>query len=165
MKNTLKVVTRGEREIVITRDFNAPRPLVWDAMRQPEFVRRWLQGPPGWKMTACDDDQRVGGEFKWAWVGPEGQEMVIKGVNKEVVPPERVVRTETFEVGCAPQAGEQLATLELADHGATTSMTITIIYPSKEARDGAVASGMEKGMAFNYERLDVFLATNPSKPN
>lgn len=165
MKNTLKVVTRGDREIVITREFNAPRPLVWDAMRRPEFVRRWLQGPPGWTMTVCEDDQRVGGEFKWAWVGPDGQEMVIKGVNKEVIPPERVVRTETSEMGCAPQAGEQLATMELAERGDKTALTIAIIYPSKEARDGAVASGMEQGMAFNYERLDEFLATNASKPN
>jgi len=158
MKNTLKVTTPTDREIVMTRVFDAPRRLVWDAMSKPELIKRWLFGPPGWTMTVCEDDQRVGGEFRWAWRGPDGQEMAMRGVYREVVPPERVVRTESFEVGCAPQAGEQLAAIVLTEQDGKTMLKLTVLYPSKEARDGAVASGMEKGVAAGYDRLDEILA-------
>lgn len=158
MKNALKVTTPTDREIVITRSFNAPRRQVWDAMTKPELLKRWLFGPPGWEMTVCDEDTRVGGKFRWAWRGPNGEEMSMHGVYREVVPPERVVRTETFEFGCAPQAGEQVGTLVLTEHGGRTDLTLTLVYPSKEARDGAVASGMEQGMAAGYDRLDEMLA-------
>jgi len=67
MKNTLTVTTPSDLEIVITRNFDAPRSLVWEAMSKPEFLKRWLFGPPGWTMTTCDDDLRVGGKFHWAW--------------------------------------------------------------------------------------------------
>ena len=72
MRNALKVTTPTDREIVITREFNAPRELVWDAMSRPELLRRWLLGPPGWEMTVCEEDARVGGTFRWAWSGPDG---------------------------------------------------------------------------------------------
>ena len=158
MKNTLKVTTPTDREIVVTRVFNAPRPLVWEAMSKPELLRKWLFGPPGWAMTVCEDDLRVGGKFRWAWRGPNGEEMSMTGVYREVVAPERVVRTESFEFGCAPQAGEQIAAVELAEKGDKTELTIRMLYPSKEARDGAVASGMEHGMAAGYDRLEEMLA-------
>jgi uncharacterized protein YndB with AHSA1/START domain len=158
MKNTLKVTAAGDREIVITRDFDAPRTLVWDAMSRPELLRRWLFGPGGWELTTCEDDQRVGGQFRWEWSGPEGAEMAMSGVYREVVPPERCVRTETFESGCIPQMGEQLATLVLTDKGEQTTLTLTVLYPSKEARDGALASGMDKGLGAGYDRLDEILA-------
>ena len=112
MKNTLKVTTPSDREIVMTRTFDAPRHLVWEAMSKPELIKRWLFGPPGWTMTVCDDDCRVGGTFRWAWSGPDGVGMAMSGKYTEVVPPERVVRTESFEFGCAPQAGEQIAKIE-----------------------------------------------------
>lgn len=157
-RNKLKVTTPTDREIVITRDFDAPRPVVWDAMTKPELLRKWLFGPPGWEMTICEDDQRVGGRFRWVWRGPDGQEMSMSGVNREIVPPERGVRTEKFDFGCDAQSGEQLATLALAAKGDRTTMTITVLFPSKEARDGAIASGMEQGMAAGYDRLDEVLA-------
>lgn len=159
MKNTLKLTTPTDREIVVTREFNAPRELVWDTMSKPELLKRWLFGPPGWEMTVCEEDQRVGGTFRWAWSGPGGAAMSMSGVYKEIVPPERVVRTETFDTGCAPQGGEQFVTLVLTEHGEKTKLTITILYPSKEARDGAAASGMEHGMAAGYDRLDEILET------
>jgi uncharacterized protein YndB with AHSA1/START domain len=158
MMTTLTVATPSDREIVMTRVFDAPRQLVWDALSKPALLRRWLHGPPGWELVACEDDHRPGGAFRWAWRGPDGQEMVISGVNREVVPPERGVRTERFEIGCGPQAGEQLATLVLTEQGGKTLMTLTLLYPSKEARDGALASGMEHGMAAGYARLDEMLA-------
>ncbi|WP_435021762.1 SRPBCC family protein [Tundrisphaera sp. TA3] len=157
MRNALKVTTPTDREIVITRDFNASRALVWDAMSRPELLKRWLLGPPGWEMTVCEEDARVGGTFRWAWVGPDGASMSMSGVYHEVVPPERCVRTEVFDTGCVPGGGEQRATLVLEDCGETTALTITLLYESREARDGALASGMERGMAAGYDRLDQIL--------
>src|SRR5262245_46480498 len=99
MKNTLKVTTPSDTAIVMTRTFDAPRRLVWEAMSKTEFIKRWLFGPPGWTMTVCDDDVRVGGQFRWAWTGPDGAAMAMHGTYKEVVAPERMVRTETFDMG------------------------------------------------------------------
>ncbi|SIN93106.1 Uncharacterized conserved protein YndB, AHSA1/START domain [Singulisphaera sp. GP187] len=157
MRNAMKVTTPTDREIVITREFNAPRELVWDTMSKPELLKRWLLGPPGWEMTICEEDARVGGKFRWAWSGPEGASMSMHGVYREVSPPERCVRTEVFDMGCVPGGGGQLATLVLTALGERTALTITLLYDSKEARDGAVASGMEQGMAAGYERLDEIL--------
>jgi uncharacterized protein YndB with AHSA1/START domain len=159
LKNTLKVTTPTDREIVLTRSFDAPRRFVWNAMSKPELLKRWLFGPPGWTMTVCDDDARVGGTFHWAWSGPGGEAMSMRGVYREVVPPERIVRTESFEFGCDAQMGEQLATLVLTEAGGKTTLTLTVLYPSKEARDGAIASGMEKGVGAGYDRLDELLPT------
>ncbi len=158
MKNTLKVATSGDCEIVVTRTFNAPRELVWETMSRPELLKRWLFGPAGWQMTVCEEDHRVGGTFRWEWAGPDGMGMTMTGVYREIVPPERCVRTETFESGCFPQMGEQLVTLVLVERGAQTLLTLTVLYPSKAARDGALASGMEHGMAAGYDRLDEILA-------
>jgi uncharacterized protein YndB with AHSA1/START domain len=159
MKNTLKVTAPGDREIVVTRVLDAPRSLVWDAMNQPELLKRWLLGPPGWTMVECENDLRVGGAFRHVWHGPDGTRMAMHGVYREVVPPERVVRTETFDMGCDAQGGEQLATATLTEHGGKTTLTIRLLFPSKEARDGARASGMEHGMAAGYDRLDEVLAS------
>jgi uncharacterized protein YndB with AHSA1/START domain len=122
------------------------------------LIKRWLVGPPGWEMVQCDDDARAGGTFRWAWRGPQGQQLAMHGVYREVVAPERIVRTERFDMGCPDQAGEQLGTLVLTEQAGKTTMTLTLVYPSKEARDGAVASGMEHGMAAGYDRLDEMLA-------
>jgi uncharacterized protein YndB with AHSA1/START domain len=154
MKNTLQLATPTDREIVLTRVFEAPRTMVWEAMTQPELLRRWLFGPPGWEMITCENDQRVGGTFRWTWRGPNGVTMSATGVYREVVAPERVVRTEVFEVGCVPQANEKLATLVLTERDEKTLLTLTLLFASKEERDGALVSGMERGVAASYERLD-----------
>jgi uncharacterized protein YndB with AHSA1/START domain len=158
MKQTLNVSTPAEREIVVTRVFDAPRHLVWKALTRPELLKRWLFGPEGWAMTICDEDVRVGGTFHWAWSGPGGAAMSMRGVYREVLPPRRVVRTESFEFGCASQAGEQLGTLELTEEAGKTYLTLTVLYPSREARDGALASGMERGLSAGYDRLDGILS-------
>lgn len=160
MTNTaeLRVTTPSDLEIVMTRGFNAPRQLVWEAMSNPEILKRWLFGPPGWTMTVCEGDLRVGGTFHWAWSGPEGVAMSMRGVYREVEAPERVVRTETFEVGCNAQGGEQLSSMVLTDEGDRTGLILTVSYPTKEARDGALASGMEQGVAAGYNRLDELLS-------
>lgn len=156
--STLKVTTPTDREIMMTRTFNSPRKLVWEAMSRPELIKRWLFGPPGWEMTVCDDDLRVGGTFHWAWRGPNGEEMSMRGVYREVVPPERMVRMETFEIGCNAQAGEQLCTLTLTEEGGKTHLVLNVLYPSREHRDAAAASGMEHGVAAGYNRLEEMLA-------
>ena len=158
MKHALKVSTPTDREIVLTRVFDAPRPLVWSAMTKPELLKRWLFGPDGWTMTVCDDEVRVGGKFHYAWSGPGGEAMSLRGVYREVAPPERVVRTESFEFGCETQAGEQLARLVLTEEADKTYLTLTVLYPSREARDGTLASGMEHGVGAGYDRLETILA-------
>jgi len=155
---TLEISTTTDTNIVITRLFNAPRRLVWDAMSKPEFLKRWLFGPPGWEMTVCEEDQRVGGKFRWAWRGPEGAEMSMSGVYNEVTPPERMVRTESFETGCEGGSGQQLSTMVLTEDGGQTRLTLTVSYPTKEARDISLASGMEKGISAGYDRLDELFA-------
>jgi uncharacterized protein YndB with AHSA1/START domain len=155
---TLKVEARGDVEIVISRRFNAPRKLVFEAMTTPTLIRRWLFGPPGWEMTVCEDDARVGGAFRWAWSGPDGAAMAMHGTYKEVVPGERIVRTETFDMGCDAHMGEQVGTMTLSERDGVTDLHLIVRYPSKEARDGAVASGMEHGMRASYDKLDEVLA-------
>jgi uncharacterized protein YndB with AHSA1/START domain len=156
----LRITTPTDREIVITRAFDAPRRLVWKAMTTPELIRRWLFLPPGWTMTCCEEDVRVDGAYRWEWSDPDGNiAMAMGGVYREVVPQERLVRTEKFEFGCQPQAGEQLGTMEFIEQGGGTLVKITVVYPSKEARDGALASGMEQGMSAGYDKLEAMLAS------
>jgi uncharacterized protein YndB with AHSA1/START domain len=155
---TLKIATPTDVEIVITRAFDAPRHLVWKAMTRPELIRQWLFLPPGWKMTRCEEDVRVGGAYRWEWAGPDGKiAMAMGGVYREVVPNERLVRTEKFEFGCEPQAGEQVGTMEFIEQGGGTLVKITVVYPSQGARDAALASGMERGMSAGYDKLEELL--------
>jgi uncharacterized protein YndB with AHSA1/START domain len=160
---TLKVTTPTDREIVMTRVFDAPRSLVFDAMAKPELLKRWLLGPPEWSMVACENDLKVGGAFQHVWRRTDGTEMSMRGVYREVVPPERIVRTESFVFGCDAQVGEQVATLVLTEQGGKTTLTVTVLYPSKEARDATIASGMEHGVAASYDRLAELLAATPAR--
>lgn len=162
MRNTMKLTTPTDREIVATREFDAPRQLVWDSIFTPELLKRWMHGPPGSEMTACDDDARTGGKFRRVWSGANGTTVSQSGVYREVVPPERCVRTQVFEAGGVPTGAEQLATIVLTELGERTMLTITFLYDSKEARDGAVASGVEQFMAAGYDRLEETLASVPA---
>src|SRR5271166_2227921 len=94
---SLKVTTRGDREIVMTRVFNAPRRLVFDALTRPELVKQWLLGPPGWSMPVCEIDLKVGGAYHYLWRNANGTEMGMHGVFREIVVPERLVTTENFD--------------------------------------------------------------------
>src|SRR4030095_10294502 len=97
MKNVMKLQAVGDREVVVTRGFDAPRKLVWDAYTKPELLKRWLTGPPGWTFAVCEMDLRVGGKYRWVWRGPEGQELAVGGTYEEVVPGERLVSTERYD--------------------------------------------------------------------
>ena len=157
MKNaeTLVVTTPTDQEIVMTRVFDAPRNLVFDAMNKPELLKRWLLGPPGWTMTVCEIDLKVGGAFRHVWRQTNGTEMGMGGVYREITPPERIVRKEKFD----DFPGESLCTLVLTEEGGKTTLALTVLYPSKEARDGALASGMKEGVAASYNRLAELLAS------
>lgn len=156
---TLQVSTPTDTSIVMTRSFNAPRRLVWEAMTSPAMLPRWMFSPPGWKMTTCVGEPRVGGTYRWAWADASGIEtLVIHGEFREVRAPERLVHTETMEMsGCGP-AGTLLATIELSEKSGITQMRMTLSFDSKEARDGALRSGMEHGMEAGYKQLDAMLA-------
>jgi len=158
----LKLTTSGDRELVMTRVFDAPRRLVYDAHTKPELVRQWLLGPPGWTMPVCEMDVRVGGKYRWVWrKDSDGSQMGMGGVYREVVAPERLVATERFDE--AWYAGESLNTLLLVEKGGRTTLTQTMRYESREARDAVLKSGMESGVVASYDRLDVVLASAATK--
>src|SRR2546422_8615580 len=99
---TFKIEPSGEREIVMTRIFNATCDLVFEALTKPELVKRWLLGPPGWSMPVCEIDLRVGGSYRYVWRRDNGEEMGMRGVYREVTPPERLVTTEAFDTPWYP---------------------------------------------------------------
>ncbi len=159
MLEGLKVTTPSDTEILITRQLNAGRRLVWDAMTRPDLIRRWLFLPPGYSMAACEEDVRPGGTYRWAWNGPDGKlTMSMSGAYREVVPYERSVRTERFDIAGAPAGSEQIVTLTLSEQGGVTNMSIRVTHSSKANRDAALASGMEQGMSAGYANLDALLA-------
>jgi uncharacterized protein YndB with AHSA1/START domain len=156
MKGTLKVTTPSDREILVTRVLDAPRRLVFECLSRPEFVRQWLLGPPGWTMPVCEIDFRVGGRFRYVWRREDGNEMGMGGEFREIVPPERIVHVEVFDADWT--GGETTVTTLLAEREGRTTMSMTIVYSSTEARDGALRSGMTEGMSVGYDRLDELLA-------
>ena len=157
---TLQITTPSDREIVMTRSFNAPRQLVFDAWTKPELVRQWLLGPDGWTMPVCEIDLRVGGHYRWVWQKGDTR-MGISGVYREIVAPERIVNTEKFDDPWYP--GEAIDTLVLIEQGKTTLLTQTMLLESREARDGVLKSGMETGVARSYDRLEEILAKLPTQ--
>jgi uncharacterized protein YndB with AHSA1/START domain len=154
---TLKLTTPTAREITMTRVFDAPRRLVFEAFTKPELVRQWLLGPPGWTMPVCEIDLRVGGAYRYVWRNAKGKEMGMGGIYREVVPQERLVCTELFDEAWYP--GESLVTTILTERDGRTTLTSTMLYVSQEARDGVLKSGMERGVVASYDRLETLLAS------
>jgi uncharacterized protein YndB with AHSA1/START domain len=157
MKNTgsLKVTTPTDREIVMTRVFNAPRQLVYEAFTRPELMKRWF-GPRGWSLVVCEIDLKVGGTFRFVLRGPDGRDLGMRGVYRELAPPERSVHVESFD----DFPGESIVTTVLVEHEGKTIFTATVVYPSKEIRDAVIQSGMEHGAAESYDKLaEVLTAT------
>lgn len=153
---TLAVTTPSDREISMTRIFNAPRRLVFEAYTRPYLLSRWLLGPEGWTMPVCEIDLAVGGRYRYVWRHKDGREMAMGGVYREIVVPERLVTTELFDEDWT--GGETLSTLMLLEQGGMTTMTTTVLYASQQARDGALRSGMTDGLETGYSRLDEVLA-------
>jgi uncharacterized protein YndB with AHSA1/START domain len=154
---TLKVSTPTGREIAMTRVFDAPRSLVFDAVTKPDLVKQWLFGPPDWSMPVCEIDLRVGGAYRFLWRGPDGTEMGVRGVIREIVAPERFGVTERFDEAWYP--GEALVTYVLVEQGGKTTLTLTVRYESLEARDIALKSPTDQGVTISYDRLAELLAS------
>src|SRR5262245_21642108 len=154
--HTFKTTMPSDREIVLTRLFDAPRRLVFDAMTRPEHVRRW------WgildeehSVSVCEIDLRPGGRWRFVGRGPKGDFPAFYGVYREISPPDRLVYTEIFEP--FPDA-ESLVTAVLTEEGGNTRLTVTCLYPSREVRDIVIDSGMERGAGISYDRLEDLVA-------
>lgn len=156
LTNPVQISPVGEREIVMTRVFNAPRQLVFECWTKPELVRRWLTGPEGWAFSVCEIDLRVGGAYRYVWRHVDGREMGMGGVYHEIAAPERLVTSEIFDEDWT--GGEAVCTLLLTERHGQTLMTNSLLYATAEARAGVLRSGMETGLAAGYARLDALLA-------
>ena len=154
MKNTgtLAVATPTLQQIVLTRVFNAPRKLVFDAFTRPELLRRWF-GPHGWSLVVCEVDLRVGGGFRFVLRSPEGNQMCMRGTYCEIDAPNRSVHKESFD----DLPGESEVTTVLTESDGRTELKATITYASQEIRDAVISSGMEHGAAETYDRLAELL--------
>jgi uncharacterized protein YndB with AHSA1/START domain len=139
---------------VISREFAAPRRLVFAAYTSPEHVPNWMLGPPGWSMPVCEIDLRVGGAWRFVWRSDAGAEMSMRGVYLEIEPSERLVSRDTWGEG----GPELLNTLLLAERDGRTALTNRLLFATGEARDAALRTGMAEGMAQTFERLEAHLA-------
>ncbi len=139
----------------MTREFEAPRSVVYRAWSEPELLKLWL-GPAGWSLPECDIDLRAGGSYRAKGRAPDGTEMSWGGDYKEVIPEERIVQTESFDEPW--NAGTNIVTTEFAEQDGNTVVTTTIKYESHAIRQAVMKSGMDKGVAESYERLDKVLA-------
>lgn len=153
-----QVTLASEREVRVTRSFKAPRALVYRAYTEPQLVQRWLLGPSGWSMPVCEMDVRVGGRYRWRWrSNKDGSEFGFTGTFREVQPASRLVHTEAYDpgtVGGGYPGNDALVTVTFAEDGGVTTVTTLIDFGSKEARDGAMATGMTDGMEQSYQLLD-----------
>ena len=147
---TAVVALQGDTEILITREFNAPRHLVYKAYTTPELVRRWWAGRRG-EMTVCEIDLRVGGAWRFVMTSSEGFEVAFHGTYREIAPNERLVHTEVYEA--MPDA-EAVNTLTFAETDGRTTLAVLVDCGSKQVRDGMMASGMEVGMQEAYDLLE-----------
>jgi uncharacterized protein YndB with AHSA1/START domain len=152
---TLRVTTPTDREIVLTRAFDAPRHLVFEAFTRPELLKRWY-GARGWNLVSCEIDLRVGGRWRFVSHGPGGAQMAQSGVYREVLPPDRLCFTEIFDDQSYP--GESVVTHAFAERDGTTTLTSTVRYASKEARDIVLEYPMARGLTEGYDRLAELLA-------
>jgi uncharacterized protein YndB with AHSA1/START domain len=157
---TLRLEARGDREIIMTREFDAPRHLVYEALTTPALIRRWLGVMEGWSMIVCDVDLRVGGSYRYLWRGPGGIELGMRGVYREIVANQRIVSTEVFDESWYP--GDAVDTAELTEMDGRTTLTTTVLYSSRDARDAVLKSPMESGVAKGYDQLDALLASRRS---
>lgn len=162
MPKPAEVTAPSDREVRVTRTFDAPRQLVWDAHTKPELVRRW-QGFTDWDMPVCEMDVRVGGAYRWQWKHREdGKQFGFFGTFSVVDAPSRLVHDEYFDPGdvgtTMPTGDPCVVTVELSERGGVTTLVCNMRFASQEARDGAMATGMTDGMEFSYTRLDELCA-------
>src|SRR5215213_7704904 len=149
----LKVEARGETELVISRTFDAPVDMVFDAHTKPELVRQWLLGPEGWTMPVCEIDLRVSGEYRYVWKKEKtGEEMGLGGQFLEVDSPNKYVATEKFDQSWYP--GGAVSTTTFEARAGKTAFQNVMKYDSYQAREAVLASPMDAGLSAGYDRLE-----------
>ena len=148
------ITTPSDREVRFTRVFDAPRRLVFEAWTNPKHVPNWMLGPDGWSMPVCEIDLRPGGKWHYVWRKADGTEMAMTGTYTEVVPPEKVVHTEKW----GDEWPETINTLLMTEADGKTTVSETVLYPTKEAMQAALKTGMSEGATQSYERLAQYLA-------
>jgi uncharacterized protein YndB with AHSA1/START domain len=160
-----QVTLPSDREVQVERSFRAPKALVYRAYTEPEIVRRWLLGPPGWSMPVCEMDVRVGGGFRWRWQSDRKEGAFgFSGTYREVQPPSRIVHTEAYDpgtVGGGYPGEDAIVTITFREDDGVTTVTTLIDFGSKEARDAAMVTGMTDGMEQSYQLLDGLLEEQP----
>jgi uncharacterized protein YndB with AHSA1/START domain len=151
------VTLPSDREIVLTREFDAPRRLVFEAMTKPEYIRQWW-GPRGTSLAVCEMDLRPAGSWRFVTRAADGTEHPFKGEYLQIVPPERIVQTFVYDV--APFSDfEAVETMVLHERDGRTMLTSTVVHQSTEARDAHLQSGMEQGASETFDRLAELLAS------
>ena len=156
--NRTTVERTSDRELVVTRRFNAPARIVFDAWTRPELLKRWWAPcSRGVKLLSCEADVRVGGKYRYVFGRDASSPMAFSGVYREVVVPTRLVTTQLFEP--MPAAGEAIVTATFEEKDGKTTLVLHQLFPSREALDGAVASGMEHGMRETFEQLEALVTT------
>jgi uncharacterized protein YndB with AHSA1/START domain len=156
---TLKLTTPSDREIAMTRVFEAPREMVYEAWTKPNLLKRWLYGPEEYPLAVCEIELRVGGALRFVWRRRDGKDagMGMSGVYREIAPPERLVFTEVWDKDWT--GGEALVTITFAEHAGKTTLTQTVLYSSRAARDAVLKTDMEHGAAVGYDRLAELLTS------
>ncbi len=144
----------------MTRIFDAPRALVYEALTRPDLVKRWLGAVGGWSMAVCEIDLRVGGTYRYVWQGPDGERMGMRGTYREIVPAERIVSTETFDEKW--YEGDAVGTVTLVERAGKTTLTTTVRYSSRAVRDSVLESPMKEGVAAGYDHLEQVLESMTS---
>jgi len=158
MSKALRISASGDREITMTREFDAPRRLVFEAYTKPELLKRWLGVREGWVLAECDVDLRVGGAYRYLWQNAaRGTQMGVSGAFREILVPERIVCTERFDEPW--YEGEGLNTASFTEHAGKTTLVVTLRYESTETRDRVLRSPMERGVSDSYDNLAALIAT------
>ena len=154
--------TPSDTEVLVKRSFDAPAQLVWKAYTEPDLLRRWLQGPPGWSMPVCEMDLRVGGEYRWCWRTDDGgKEFGFTGVFREVTPHSRIVHTQAYDAGTlggSMGAEPYVVAVSFDEADGVTHVATSIQFASKEDRDAAFSTGMTAGLEVSYTQLDRVLS-------
>jgi uncharacterized protein YndB with AHSA1/START domain len=163
MNRPASVSLPSDTEVRVTRDFNAPRQLVWDAHTKPALIQRWMLGPPGWSMPVCEMDVRPGGKYRWRWRSDEnGQEFGFFGEFLEVEATAKLVHAENYDPGDMPgdMDASQPAIIRntFTETGGITTLVSVMKFATKAIRDAAFSTGMTDGMEMGYARLDAMFA-------
>jgi uncharacterized protein YndB with AHSA1/START domain len=162
-----EVSTPSDREVLITRSFDAPASLVWQAYTEPALMRRWLTAMPGWSMPVCEMTTDVGGKYRWRWRDDANNvEFGFTGEMLEVAPPTKLVHTQVYDpgnMGGSMGDGPSIITVTFKEVDGVTNMATLIKFASQADRDAAVSTGMTDGMEMSYKQLDEVLETIPKK--